>query len=146
MIFLKGLGEKIGCILDFKVPLHFRKDTKPIFIQERNVPHALLDQVNRELDYLENRVISPVETSDRGSPQVVILKADSVGLCVNYNCRVNDHRVQANHPIGRIDDVLDKLRNSRFFCKLDLYKAYLHFQVDEEASIIQSMSTHRGTY
>ncbi|XP_008484885.1 uncharacterized protein K02A2.6-like, partial [Diaphorina citri] len=46
----------------------------------------------------------------------------------------------------RIDDVLHSLRNSRYFCKLDLYKAYLHLKVDEESSMIQTISTHRGTF
>ena len=74
-------------------------------------------------------------------------KADGgVRLCVDYKCGVNERIVQANHPIRKIDDVLDSLRGSRFYCKLDLYKAYLHLKVDEESSNIQTISTHRGTY
>lgn len=46
----------------------------------------------------------------------------------------------------RIDDVLNSLRNSMYFCKLDLFKAYLHVLVDENSSKIQTISTHRGTY
>ncbi|XP_054275019.1 uncharacterized protein K02A2.6-like [Macrosteles quadrilineatus] len=139
---------KIGCVPNFTVSLHLRSGAKPIFNRERNVPHALIDQVNKELDLLENEgIISPVTSSDWGSPLVVIPKADgSVRLCVDYKCGVNERIVQANHPIRKIDDVLDSLRGSRYFCKLDLYKAYLHLKVDEESSIIQTMSTHRGTY
>ncbi|XP_054260224.1 uncharacterized protein K02A2.6-like [Macrosteles quadrilineatus] len=140
--------EKIGCVPDFKVSLQLRNGAKPIFVKERNVPHALTDRVNKELDTLENEgIISPVEASDWGSPLVVIPKPDGgVRLCVDYKCGVNERLIQANHPIRRIDDVIDSLRNSKYFCKLDLYKAYLHLQVYEESSMIQTMTTHRGTY
>ncbi|UYV73839.1 hypothetical protein LAZ67_11001072 [Cordylochernes scorpioides] len=38
------------------------------------------------------------------------------------------------------------LKDSKYFCRLDLYKAYLHLKTDEESSIIQTISRHRGTY
>ncbi|GBN76577.1 Retrovirus-related Pol polyprotein from transposon 17.6 [Araneus ventricosus] len=54
--------------------------------------------------------------------------------------------MNVNYPIKKIDEVLNSLRDSKYFCKLDLFKAYLHLQTDEESSIIQTISTHRGTY
>ncbi|KAI5750744.1 hypothetical protein M8J77_000948 [Diaphorina citri] len=119
-----------------------------IFTRERDVPYALQERVDKELDSLEaDGIITQVAASDWGSPLVVIPKPDGgVRLCVDYKCGVNERLVQANHPIRRIDDVLHSLRNSRYFCKLDLYKAYLHLKVDEESSMIQTISTHRGTF
>jgi hypothetical protein len=35
---------------------------------------------------------------------------------------------------------------TQYFCRLDLYKAYLHVLIDEESSQIQMATTHRGTY
>lgn len=78
---------------------------------------------------------------------MVIPKADgTVRLCVDYKIGVNDRLVNANYPIRRITDILDTLRNSKYFCKLDLFKVCLHVQVDEESSRIQTITTHRGTY
>ncbi|GBN15280.1 Retrovirus-related Pol polyprotein from transposon 17.6 [Araneus ventricosus] len=54
--------------------------------------------------------------------------------------------MNVNYAIKKIDEVLNSLRNSKYFCKLDLFKTYLHLQSDEESSIIQTISTHRGTY
>ncbi|KAI5731396.1 hypothetical protein M8J77_009366 [Diaphorina citri] len=146
--FPKVFEEKIGCVPNFQVSLQLRKDVKPVFTKERSVPYALLDKVEKELDSLEAEgIISPVATSDWGSPLVCIPKPDGgVRLCVDYKCGVNEKLVQANHPIRRIDDVLHSLRNSKYFCKLDLYKAYLHLKVDETSEQIQTISTHRGTY
>ncbi|KAI5731266.1 hypothetical protein M8J77_007169 [Diaphorina citri] len=140
--------EKVGCVPDFQVSLQLREGAKPIFTRERDVPYALQERVDKELDSLEaDGIITQVAASDWGSPLVVIPKPDGgVRLCVDYKCGVNERLVQANHPIRRIDDVLHSLRNSRYFCKLDLYKAYLHLKVDEESSTIQTISTHRGTF
>lgn len=140
--------ENIGCVPGFEVKLQLREGAKPVFVKERNVPYALRERVEKELDSLEAAgIITPVPTSDWGSPLVVIPKPDGgVRLCVDYKCGVNERLVNANYPIRRIDDVLNSLRNSKYFCKIDLYKAYLHLKVDQESSIIQTISTHRGTY
>lgn len=140
--------EKVGCIPGFKVSLKLREKSKPIFHKEREVPYALRDKVDDELNLLESQgIISKVPTSDWGSPLVVIPKSDgNVRLCVDYKIGVNERLVNANYPIRKIDEILNSLRNSKYFCCLDLFKAYLHVPVDEESSQIQTLSTHRGTY
>lgn len=147
-IFSNIFEERIGCVPNFQVSLQLREGSKPVFTREREVPYALRERVNKELDTLEaNGIISPVAVSDWGSPLVIIPKADGgVRLCVDYKCGVNERLVKSNYPIRRIDDVLHSLRNSSYYCKLDLFKAYLHLKVDEQSSFIQTISTHRGTY
>lgn len=139
---------KIGCVPKVKISLTLRPHAKPTFTKERNVPYALREKVEKELDMLqEAKIITPVATSDWGSPLVVIPKADGgVRLCVDYKCGVNERLVTASFPVKRIEDILSNLRDSTYFCKLDLYKAYLHLPVDEESSAIQTITTHRGTY
>ena len=140
--------ERIGCVPNVKVNLQLREGVKPIFTRERDVPFALRERVERELSTLEKQgVMTPIVSSDWGSPLVVIPKPDGgVRLCVDYKCGVNSRLVASNYPIRRIDEVLHSLRGSKYFCKLDLYKAYLHLRVDEEGSKIQTISTHKGTF
>ena len=147
-MFHEIFEERIGCVPKFEVKLQLRPNAKPIFTKEREVPYALREKVEKELDNLEaSGIISKVSNSDWGSPLVVIPKPDgSVRLCVDYKVGVNERLVQANYPIKKIDEVLNSLRDSRFFCRLDLCKAYLHLKVDDLSSQIQTMSTHRGTY
>lgn len=59
---------------------------------------------------------------------------------------VNQRLIDAHYPIRKIDHIFNSLSDSKYFCRLDLFKAYLHVQVDEQSSIIQTISTHRGTY
>ncbi|UYV78487.1 K02A2.6-like [Cordylochernes scorpioides] len=140
--------QKVGCVPDFLITLQLRQGAKPSFTPERNVPYALREKVEKELDTLEAEgIISKAATSDWGSPLVVIPKGDgTVRLCVDYKVGVNDQLVNASYPIKIIEDVLNSLKDSKYFCRLDLYKAYLHLRTDEESSIIQTISTHRGTY
>nr|XP_023024869.1 uncharacterized protein K02A2.6-like [Leptinotarsa decemlineata] len=140
--------EKIGCVPGFNVVLKLCEGVQPCFHREREIPYALSTLVEKELDPLENAgIITKISISDWGSPLVVIPKADGgVRLAVDYKVGVNERLMNSHYPIRKIEDILNSLRNSRFFCRLDLYKAYLHIKVDEKSSEIQTISTHRGTY
>ncbi|GBM00374.1 Uncharacterized protein K02A2.6 [Araneus ventricosus] len=139
--------QKVSCVPNFTIKLKLHDGAKPSYTPKRNVPYALREKVDKELDSLEaTGIISKSITSDWGSPLVVIPKGDgTVRLCVDYKAGVNDLLMNVNYPIKKMD-VLHSLRDSKYFCKLDLFKAYLHLQTDEESSIIQTISTHRGTY
>ncbi len=140
--------EKIGCIPHVTVQLELRKGAKPVFNRERQVPFALRERVDSELDALQTAgIITPIEYSDWGSPLVAIPKANGgIRLCVDYKTGVNERLVSANNPIPKIDEILHQCRSARVFCKLDLYKAYLHLPVSPESAKIQTITTHRGTY
>lgn len=95
----------------------------------------------------EAGIITKVTNSDWGSSQVVIPKADgAVRLCVDYKVGVSQRLVDAHYPIRKIDQIFNSLKYSRYFCRLDLYKAYLHVSVDEQSTEIQTISTHHGTF
>ncbi|KAJ8878458.1 hypothetical protein PR048_019036 [Dryococelus australis] len=123
---------------DIVVSLKFQKGVQPIFHRERDVPYALIKIVDSELDTLETEgLLTKVETSDWGSPQAVIPKADGgIRLCVDYKVGVNEQLQDAHYPIRKIDDILNSLQNSR----------NLHVPVDGQSSEIQGISTHCGTY
>ena len=59
---------------------------------------------------------------------------------------MNSQLVDAHHPIPRIAELFPQLKSARFFCTLDILKAYLHIKMDEESARIAAISTHRGTY
>ncbi|XP_058984137.1 uncharacterized protein K02A2.6-like [Musca domestica] len=140
--------QQVGCIPDSMCSLELQKGAKPVFVRERQVPFALREKVELELNSLErDGIISKVNTSNWGSPLVVIPKPDgNVRLCVDYKIGVNPQLEPAHYPIKRIDEIFNTLKNSTYFCKIDLYKAYLHVRVDEDSKQIQTISTHRGVY
>jgi len=78
---------------------------------------------------------------------VVIPKPDGkLRLCVDYKVAVNPQLESAHYPIPKIEAILNNLRNSKYFCTIDLHKAYLHVLMDKESKKIQTISTQRGTY
>jgi hypothetical protein len=115
--------ETVGYTPRVKVSLRLHGKAKPIFHKEREVPYALHDKVDKELDMLKSQgIISKVAMSDWGSPLVVIPEPDgNVRLCVDYKISVIEWLVKANYPFQRIDDILNNLRNSKYFCCLVLY-------------------------
>lgn len=140
--------QKVGCVPDITCSLHLREGAKPVFLRERDVPYALKEKVEKELDSLEaDGIISKIDHSDWRSPLVIVPKPDgNVRLCVDYKIAVNPQIKSAHYPIRRIDEILNSLHNSSYFCRLDLYKAYLNIKVDEESRSIQTISIHTGTY
>lgn len=147
-LFPQIFQQRVGKIPGVKCSLQLRNNARPTFIKARNLPFAIKPAVEKELAALqEDDIITPVEKSDWGSPLVPVPKPDGkVRLCVDYKVAVNAQLTDAHYPIPRIDEVINNFKNSKYFCKIDLYKAYLHIEVDEESSKIQTISTHQGTY
>lgn len=140
--------QKVGKIPKVQAKLELRPNAKPIALKARNMILALKKPVEEELTRLESEgIISKVETSDWASPLVVVPKPNNqVRLCVDYKTTVNTQIEMDHYPLPRISETLDSLVASRYFCKLDIYKAYLHIEVDNESAKIQTIVTHKGTF
>ncbi|XP_055910432.1 uncharacterized protein K02A2.6-like [Eupeodes corollae] len=147
-LFPKIFEQSVGKIPGVKCSLQLRSNARPVFIKARTIPFAIRDKVERELSMLEkDNIITAIDKSDWGSPIVAVPKPDgNVRLCFDYKVAVNKQLTDAHYPIPRIDEIVNNLRNSRYFCKLDLYKAYLHIEVDEVSAMVQTISTHKGTF
>jgi len=140
--------QRVGKIPGHKGSLQLREQAKPVFVKAREVPYALRAPVNQELDVLiRDGILTPIEKCDWGSPLVPMRKPDGrVRLCIDFKVTVNKLLVSNNYPIPKIDEVLQQLKGSTSYCKLDLYNAYLHVEMDEASAVIQTVSTHRGTF
>jgi len=146
--FPRVFEQSVCKIPGIKCSLQLRQNSKPMFIKPREIPYAIREGVELELEELQkNGIITPVERSDWGSSLVPVPKADGkIRLCVDYKVTVNPQLTESHYPIPRIEELIQKVKKSNYYCKLDLFKAYLHVEMDEESSQIQTISMQKGTY
>ena len=56
--FANVFEEKIGCVPTYVVSLKLRESASPVYTKERQIPYALTERVEKELNYLESAGIS----------------------------------------------------------------------------------------
>ncbi|XP_014785731.1 uncharacterized protein K02A2.6-like [Octopus bimaculoides] len=143
-IFSKELGicEKI------KVKFQLKENAVPVFKPKRNVPFAVLNQVEKELKLLEDlEVIEKVDYSEWAAPTVYIKKKNNkVRVCTDLSTGLNDCLKKYNYPLPNPEEVFAKCNGGKNFSKLDLSEAYLQLQVDEECAKVLTINTHKGLY
>ena len=135
-----------GLIKDFKITIHLRPDTTPVFRKARPVPFARRKMVAAELDRLEgNRIITKVERSDWAAPTVNVLKPDkSVRICGDYKVTVNPHVDVDQYPLPTAEDIFSTLAGGVKFTKLDLAHAYNQLELDDASKRLLTINTHKG--
>lgn len=138
----------IGTIPNIKGKLKLREGVSPIYIKPRPVPYAIRHLIEDEIEKLEKSgTLEKVEHSDWGTPIVPILKSENeIRLCADYKVTLNRTIFEDKYPIPRIEDMMRNFDNSEYYCVFDVHKAYLHMAMDEESSLLQTISTHKGLY
>lgn len=143
-VFSSNLGE----IPNYRGHLTLKENCQPIFIKPRRIPYALRTKVDNEIDRLEKQgIITKIDHSDWGTPVVPIVKPNgSIRLCADYKVTLNKMIKDEQYPIPIIEDILAEMNGGKIFCTLDITQAYLNMVMDEESALLQTLSTHKGTF
>ena len=72
-------------------------------------------------------------------------KDGSMRMCINYQ-NLNAMTVKNKYPLPRIDDLLDQLRNAKFFSKIDLRSWYHQMKIRTEDIPKTAFVTRYGQY
>ncbi|KAK7575685.1 hypothetical protein V9T40_011971 [Parthenolecanium corni] len=133
---------------DYQLSYTLKKNAKPIYRKPRKVPQALIPAVDRFIDrMIAQDIYEPVDVSLWGTPVVFASKSNGdVRLCGNYKLTLNDQIENVHYQIPTIEEIFNKMEHGVYFCKIDLWEAYLHIRVDPETAKMQALSTHRGTF
>ncbi|GFU42784.1 retrovirus-related Pol polyprotein from transposon 412 [Trichonephila clavipes] len=121
-------------------------DDEPIFHKPRRLPFAERDIVDAQVDeWVKNGIVEPC-SSPYASQVVVVKKKDGKSrVCIDYR-RLNRKLIKDNYPLPLIDDILDRLQNSKIFTTLDLKNVFFHVAVNERSRKFTSFLTHNGQY
>jgi hypothetical protein len=74
-----------------------------------------------------------------------VKKDGSMWMCTNYQ-NLNVVTIKNKYPLPRIDDLLDQLRNVKFFSKIDLQSRYHQMKIRTEDIPKTAIITRYGQY
>ena len=78
-------------------------------------------------------MISPVRLSDWAAPIVPFVKNDgTLCICRDYKVTAKMVAKQDSYLMPRVKDLFAKVTGDRIFSKLDLRRAYLQIELDED--------------
>ena len=107
----------------------------------------------REKEYIQQEVLKLLKEgkiepskSPWGAPVVLVRKKDgTLRFCIDFR-RLNDCTKKDAYPLPRIDECLDCLSGSQWFCTLDLASGYWQVAMDPEDKEKTAFITHSGLY
>lgn len=106
--------------------------TTPISIAPYRMAPAELKELKIQLEDLEKKGFIWPSVSPWGAPALFFQKKDgSMRLCIDYR-KLNQVTIKNKYPLPRIDDLLDQLRGSKSFSKIDLRIGYHQLRIKEE--------------
>ncbi|GFS58457.1 retrovirus-related Pol polyprotein from transposon 297 [Trichonephila inaurata madagascariensis] len=109
-------------------------DDKPIYHSPRRLPFTERDIVDKQIDeWTQNGIIEPC-SSDYASQVLVVHKKDgSPRVCIDFR-KLNRVLVKDHYPLPLIEDILDKLQDTRVFSAIDLRNGFFPVPVNKQMS------------
>ena len=109
-------------------------DAKPVHQRCRRFCRAHIDIIRSTIAKLsEGGIIRPSNSNWAANPVVVKKKSGEDRVCIDYR-GLNAVTINPDsYMLPRIDDTLDALAGSRYFCTLDMIQGYHQVVMDEES-------------
>ena len=134
-------------IRGLRASLKLKPNVQPVFQKHRNVPHAMLSEVEKEYDrLLKNNIFYWVEHSDWGSPVVNVPKENGIRTCGDYK-KLNELLENDSYKLPNVQDLFAQLAKAgqpRVFTVLDCSGAFNQLSLDEESTKLLVLNTHKG--
>ena len=67
-------------------------------------------------------------------------------ICGDFSVTVNPVSKLDRYPIPKIEDLFARLRNGKFYSKIDLSYAYQQLLLDDESKKYVVVNTHKGLF
>lgn len=131
---------------------HIRTTTdEPIYTKSYRHPHALKDEIQRQVEkLLENKIIRPSISPYSAPVWVVPKKADSSGqrkwrMVIDYR-QLNEKTIEDKYPLPRIEEILDNLGKSVYYTSLDLAQAFNQIEMHPDSIEKTAFTVNNGHY
>ena len=123
---LRPYGEDNPAPKDYQLELNIDPAVQPVVQNSRPTPLHYRARVEAKLKQLEDQDIIEQVTGPTPwvSPLVIVDKPNGdVRLCANM-CRLNEALRRTHHPYPTSEEILQDLKGSKFFSKIDLKECY----------------------
>ena len=146
--YAEVFNSQLGSLPGGKVHLTVELNTHPVVRPPRTLPESLNATVRDELDRLEQSgVIVKVDKPTDWVNQMSVAKKRSgaVRICIDPR-PLNLALKREHYKLPVLDDIQPKLVNSKKFAICDLQQGYLHCELDDESSLLNTFATPFGRY
>jgi hypothetical protein len=90
-----------------------------------------LDELKKQLKKLLEQGFVRPSASPWGSPVLFLEKKDGTKrMCIDYRT-LNSMTIKNKYPLPRIEDLLDRLKEAKFFSKIDMRSGYHQMKIRE---------------
>ena len=121
-------------------------DHPPIKLPTRRTLFIQREKIAQMVTEMEKQGVVRASVSPWASPIVLVPKKDgSTRFCVDYR-RLNAVTRKDVYPLPRIDDILDTLRQSKYFSTLDLSAGYWQIELDPQSREKSAFTTPGGLF
>jgi hypothetical protein len=119
---------------------------RPVRLPPRRMAPTQREVANTEIDKMLKEGVIVESNSPWAAPIVLVKKKDgSTRFCVDYR-RLNAITTKDAYLLPRIDETIDTLSGSRWFCTMDLASGYWQLGMDPRDRCKTAFATHRGLY
>jgi hypothetical protein len=131
---------------DVEFVINLVPGTTPITQSPYRMADVELKLLKAELDSLLEKGFIRPSASPWGSPSLFVPKKDGTQcLCVDYRI-LNAVTIKNKYPLPRINDLMDQLRQAKFFSKIDLRSSYHQMKIRPEDIFKTTFVTRYGHY
>jgi hypothetical protein len=148
--YLKVFSKKESERMPIRKPWDHAIDLKETFKPKKGRLIPLSPEEQKEVsdfidDQLSKKYIRPSK-SEQTSPVFFVPKKDGRKRMVQDYRYLNEHTVKNNYPLPLISQLVDKLKGSKWFTKIDLRWGYNNVRIKEGDEWKAAFVCHRGSF
>jgi len=126
-------------------------DDNPVYVKRYRYPEVHKAEIKRQIEDLLGKNIIRPSISPWSFPIVIVpKKCDQSGkqkwrMAIDYR-KLNEKTIDDKFPIPNIDEILDKLKDAKYFSTIDLASGYHQIELDKESIEKTAFTTDDGHF